>query len=173
MLFRSINSIKPKIHKNVKISIKNFADSALTIYQIAKYFAVEKKRRWLDCFELDNNFYNAADTGYMLFYGDAGKFKSAYEEIVKGYNALRNYLTQKPYSTDKWVLNFDIQTLADGWDKNKEKENGAIILRKDGHYYLGIMHYDHKDIFTEKYKKESKGKGYEKMEYKYFPEASK
>jgi len=156
-----------------KIAIKNFAVSALAIYQMAKYFAVEKKRRWLDYFELDAQFYNAADKGYMLFYSDTEEFKSAYDEIVKGYNALRNYLTKKPYSTDKWVLNFDIQTLADGWDKNKEKENGAIILRKDDRYYLGIMHYDHKDIFTEKYKKESKGKGYEKMEYKYFPEASK
>jgi len=123
-----------KVDQNAKIIIKEIADSVLTIYQMAKYFAVEKKRRWLDYFELDAQFYNAADKGYMLFYSDTEEFKSAYDEIVKGYNALRNYLTKKPYSTDKWVLNFDIQTLADGWDKNKEKENGTIILRKDGRY---------------------------------------
>jgi len=162
-----INADKTKIDdKDTKISIKNFADSALVVYQIAKYFAVEKKRRWLDYFELDDRFYNAIDTGFMSFYGDTKNCKSAYEEIVQGYNALRNYLTKKPYSTDKWVLNFDIQTLADGWDKNKEKENGAVIFRKDGRYYLGIMHREHKNIFTEKYKKEFVGSDYEKMVYR-------
>lgn len=168
-----LNSTEPKIDKNAKIAIKNFADSALAIYQMAKYFAVEKKRRWLDYFELDDHFYNAADSGYMLFYGDVGNLKSAYEEIVKGYNALRNYLTKKPYSTDKWLLNFDIQTLADGWDKNKEKENGAVIFRKDGRYYLGIMHRDHKNIFTEKYQKEFMGGDYQKMVYRQIADASK
>lgn len=161
-----IKSVNPKIDRDTKIAIKNFADSALAIYQMAKYFAVEKKRRWLDNFELDDRFYNAVDTGYMLFYGDTGELKTAYEEIVKGYNALRNYLTKKPYSTDKWVLNFDIHTLADGWDKNKEKENGAVILRKDARYYLGIMHHEHKDIFTQKNHSVFAGQEFEKMEYR-------
>jgi hypothetical protein len=171
-IVREIINSDSSIEKNEKVAIKNFADSVLSIYQIAKYFAVEKKRRWLDYFELDDRFYNAAGIGYMLFYGDVDEFKSAYEEIVKGYNALRNYLTKKPYSEDKWVLNFDIQTFADGWDKNKEKENGVVIFRKDGRYYLGVMDKENMKLFTgEEYKKFA-NKGYEKMEYKYFPNPS-
>ena len=38
----------------------------------------------------------------------------------------------------KIKLNFDCPTLANGWDENKESSNDAIILRKDGKYYLGV-----------------------------------
>lgn len=155
-----INLGKSITEAGVRADIKDFADTALTIYQIAKYFAVEKKRRWLDNFDLDDRFYKTTDSGYLTFYEDA------YSEIVQGYNRLRNYLTKKPYSTDKWVLNFDIQTLADGWDKNKEKDNGAVIMRKDGRYYLGIMHRDNRNLFLEKNKHDYTGDGFEKMEYK-------
>ena len=166
---------KPEsINTDVKIAIKRYADTALVIYQIAKYFAVEKKRGWLENYELSDLFYSETNRGYLtMFYEATDSHADAYTEIVKGYNALRNYLTRKPYSTDKWLLNFDIQTLADGWDKNKEKANGAIILRKEEQYYLGIMHRDHMDLFTEKYAPMYSGVGFEKMEYKYFPEASK
>jgi hypothetical protein len=145
----------------IKIAIKKYADSALTIYQMAKYFAVEKKRGWLDYFELSDLFYKDTERGYKVkFYDDA------YTEIVQEYNALRNYLTKKPYNIDKWVLNFDIQTLADGWDKNKEKDNGTVILRKDNRYYLGIMHKEHIGLFAQKHAREYAGTGFEKMEYR-------
>lgn len=161
-----LNSSNQKIDRNAKILVKNFADSALTVYQIAKYFAVEKKRRWLDSFDLDDRFYNAVDIGYLNFYGDTAEFKSAYEEIVQGYNILRNYITKKPYSTDKWLLNFDIQALAEGWDKNLEDVRGTVIFRKNGRYYLGIMHREHRDLFSEKFKQEFLNGDFEKIEYK-------
>ncbi len=167
-----LGSLDFKIDKDAKIAIKNFVDSTLAIYQLAKYFAVEKRRQWLDNFDLDDRFYNDTDVGYMTFYGDAMGLKSAYEEIVQGYNALRNYLTRKPYSTDKWILNFNIPTLADGFDRNKEKENGVVVLRKNGQYYLGVMDSDHMNLFAEEKQKELEGDGYEKMNYKYFPNPS-
>jgi len=154
-----LDSGKPVFDQGARADVKDFADSVLTIYQIAKYFAIEKKRRWLN-FELDDRFYKVVDSGYLSFYEDA------YSEIVQGYNQLRNYLTKKSYSTDKWVLNFDIQTLANGWDKNKEKGNGAVIFRKDGRYYLGIMKRDNRDLFLEKNRNNYCGYGFEKMEYK-------
>ena len=160
------------IDSKAKINIKNFADATLSIYQMAKYFAVEKRRQWLDQYDLDERFYKSTDIGYYTnFYLDA------FEQLVRPYNLFRNYLTKKPYSTGKWLLSFENKTLADGWDKNKETANGAIILRKDGRYYLGIMKEGCKGLFTDKYKKEIatdvQSGAYEKMVYKQVADASK
>src|SRR3989338_3218987 len=161
----------PVIDLEEKIAIKNFTDATLLIYQIAKYFAVEKRRGWLDNYDLDDRFYKSSDIGYLNFYRDA------FEQIVRPYNLFRNYLTKKPYNTNKWVLSFENPTLADGWDKNKEKTNAAVILRKDGRYYLGIIKEDCKSLFADRYSKEmSEGiesGSFQKMAYKFFPEASK
>ncbi len=157
-----------------KSVIKNYFDSSLHIYQIIKYFAPEKKRQWLEALELDDNFYNDANTGLKsVFYDENAMSKSAYDLIVREYNLVRNYLTQKPYSTDKWLLKFDTQTLAKGWDRNKEKDNASIILRKDGRYYLGIMHPNSKDLFLPKNQKEYAGIGFEKMAYAQMASPSK
>lgn len=155
------------IDKEAKASIKSMADSALTTYQIAKYFSLEKQRRWLEGYDLDDRFYKETGTGYLFFY------EGAYETIVKGYNQLRNYLTRKPYSDFKWLLNFDNQTLAAGWDKNKEKDNATVVFREGDRYFLGIMHHNHTGLFLENSAQQYAGSGYEKMEYKFFPEASK
>lgn len=153
-----------------KIIIKNFADNMLWIYQMAKYFAVEKKRSWNDEYELDD-FYTNPDYGYKKFY------ENAYEEIVRVYNDLRNYLTKKPYSEEKWKLNFENPTLANGWDKNKESDNFAVILMKDGKYYLGLMKKGNNKIFDEKnsvlMKKSLQNGSYKKMVYKLFSDPKK
>jgi hypothetical protein len=156
--------------KQSKVLIKEFADSVLHIYQMAKYFAIEKKRKWLDDYDLDD-FYTNPDFGYQLFY------ENAYEDIVQIYNKLRNYLTKKPYDEKKWKLNFKNPTLANGWDKNKESDNFAILLRKEGSYYLGLMRKGHNKIFSDKdienFKQNTQSEKYEKMEYKYFPDQAK
>lgn len=160
------NDVTPEM----KVVIKDFADSVLTIYQLAKYFAVEKKKAWLSEYDLDV-FYTHPDWGYLCFYGDA------YEEIVKVYNDLRNYLTKKLYSEEKWKLNFENPTLANGWDKNKEADNSAVMLRKDGKYYLGVMGRGHNQLFSDKYQGEALARtgeeSYEKMVYKFFPDQAK
>lgn len=158
------------INPESKVVIKNFADNVLWIYQMAKYFAVEKKRGWVEEYELDD-FYTNPKNGYLEFY------KNAYEEIVKVYNDMRNYLTKKPYSAEKWKLNFENPTLANGWDKNKESDNSAVILRKNGKYYLGLMKKGNNKIFDDKNRnkfseKIESGK-YEKVVYKYFPDQAK
>lgn len=160
------------INQESKVIIKNFADEALHIYQMGKYFAIEKKRAWNpEILEL-GDFYGNPETGYLKFYDNA------YDDIVKNYNHLRNYLTKKPWDdNEKWKLNFDNPTLAAGYDKNKESQNSTVILRKDGRYYLGLMKKGCNKVFDDKNKLAaqegvSNGK-YEKMVYKYFPEASK
>lgn len=152
-----------------KIIIKNFADNVLLIYQMAKYFAVEKKRAWVEEYDL-GDFYTNPENGYLEFY------KNAYENIVQVYNDLRNYLTKKPYSVEKWKLNFENPTLANGWDKNKESDNSAVILRKGGRYYLGLMRKGNNKIFDDrnknKFTENIKNGKYEKMVYKYAKDIS-
>jgi hypothetical protein len=158
------------VNQESKIVIKNFADSVLSIYQMGKYFAIEKKRAWVEEYDLDV-FYTDPQIGYLKFY------ENAYEDIVQTYNHLRNYLTKKPYSEDKWKLNFENSTLAGGWDKNKESDNSVVILRKEGTYYLGLMKKGHNKIFDDRYEADYSqnlelGK-YEKMVYKFFPDQAK
>ncbi len=153
------------INADSKVVIKDFADETLRIYQMAKYFALEKKRAWDTEYDdsLDT-FYTDPDSGYLKFY------ENAYEEIVQPYNKIRNYLTKKPYSEEKWKLNFDNPTLAAGWDKNKETDNTAVILRKEGRYYLGIMKKGSNQLFSdrnqEQFKRDEEHGYYQKLVYK-------
>jgi hypothetical protein len=153
------------IDQNFKENVKNCLDTVKALYQMAKYFAVEKDRAWLDNYELCDVFYKETKNGFLRFY------ENAYAELVQGYDDVRNYLTKKPYSEEKWKLNFENATLADGWDKNKEKDNTAVILRKDGKYFLGVMAKGYNAIFDDSCKQKmthdiQNGK-YQKLVYKF------
>lgn len=154
------NGEKGEAQKEV---IKNYSDSALTIYQIMKYFSLEKKRQWNpDNLNEDADFYNP----YTQYYQN--------DNTWKYYNELRNYLTKKPFFNEKIKLNFDNSTLLNGWDKNKEIANYCVILRKNRIYYLGIMKPQNNKIFSEKYLiKNKSGDNYEKMVYKFLPDPKK
>lgn len=88
------------------------------------------------------------------------------------YNKVRNWLTRKPYSTEKIKLNFENAQLLGGWDLNKEVDCTSVLLCKEGKYYLAIMDkkYNHAldiDRFP------SDGVCYEKVDYKLLPGANK
>lgn len=106
------------------------------------------------------------------FYGDLAVLWEELDQITPLYNKVRNRMTRKPYSTEKFKLNFENSTLLDGWDLNKERDNTCVILRKDGLYYLGIMNKSHNKIFV-KAPQTSGEEAYEKMEYKLLPGANK
>lgn len=59
--------------------------------------------------------------------------------ITPLYNKVRNWLTRKPYSTEKIKLNFSNAQLLHSWDRNQEPASTSILLRKDNIYYLAIM----------------------------------
>lgn len=106
------------------------------------------------------------------FYGEFNYIWETIDAIVLLYNKVRNYLTQKPYSTKKIKLNFGNAQLLNGWDKNKEKDYLSIMLRKDGNYYLAIMDKKHNKSFDLSVLPTSDN-CYEKMEYKLLPGANK
>ncbi|MBR4119212.1 MAG: type V CRISPR-associated protein Cas12a/Cpf1 [Bacteroidales bacterium] len=101
------------------------------------------------------------------FYGEFTALWMELDKITPLYNKVRNYITQKPYSTEKIKLNFKNSSLMKGWDLNKEEDNTTIILRKDGLYYLAIMDKKHNKVFNVK-NTPNTGECFEKLEYKYF-----
>ncbi len=159
-----------KITPEFKKDVKEFADDFLGMYQFFKYFSVEKKNHWnIGKLDLNEEFYNHSDFGYYEKY-----FQDSYETIVQPYNLIRNFLTKKPWeSVQKWKLNFELPTLSDGWDKNKESANASIILRKDGKYFLALMKKGCTHLFEDKNREKFAGNGYEKMVYKLLPGANK
>lgn len=100
--------------------------------------------------------------------------------VIGLYNQIRNFVTQKPSEESKIKLMFNKPTLADGWDKNQEDADRAVILRtgseKNEKYYLGIINPKCKiksaDIFKNSVA-DSNEACYQKMEYKLLPGPSK
>lgn len=100
---------------------------------------------------------------------------SAHEELLVElkqvdslYNMTRNYLTKKPFSTEKVKLNFNKPTLLNGWDKNKETANLGVLLLKDGKYYLGIMNTSANKAFVNPPVAKTE-KVFKKVDYKLLP----
>jgi len=139
--------------KEAATPIKNFLDEVQNLYHYMKvvdYRGEEQK---------DSDFYSGLDEILQIL-----------SEIIPLYNKVRNFVTKKPNDVKKVKLNFDCPTLANGWDLNKESSNDAIILRKNGNYYLGI--YNPKD--KPKFETCTNGEEcYEKMIYKLLPGPNK
>ncbi len=106
------------------------------------------------------------------FNGELSKYWEQIDKLTPLYNMVRNYMTRKPYSTEKIKVNFDNSTLLAGWDANKEEANTSLIFRKGTNFYLGIMDMAHNKIFR-KLKPSNEATGFEKMTYKLLPGASK
>lgn len=106
------------------------------------------------------------------FSGEFSMLWTTLDQITPLYNKVRNYMTRKPYSTEKMKLNFENSTLLDGWDVNKESDNTSVILRKDGLYYLAIMDKKNTKVFKKDFEN-GDDSCYEKMEYKLLPGANK
>jgi CRISPR-associated protein Cpf1 len=132
-------------------NIKLFLDSVMELLHFVKPLSLNKD----SALEKDNSFY--------------GQFEVLFEQLdmlTPLYNKVRNYATQKAYSTEKIKLNFDNSTLLKGWDINKETDNTSVILRKDDQYYIAIMPQDYKKAFQSIPKAIDGESTFEKMDYK-------
>lgn len=150
-----INLIEDEKKSN---EIKEVLDKCLNIYHWLKTFMIEDG---LDC---DVNFYSEVNDIY-----------DELSDIVSLYNKVRNYVTQKPFNTEKIKLNFKSPTLANGWSQSKEFDNNAIILLRDNKYYLAI--FNTKDKPDKKIIEGNVNCGsntdYKKMVYNLLPGANK
>lgn len=89
--------------------------------------------------DLDFGFYETIFNPMMAFA----------EHLGKVYNMTRNYLTKKPYSTDKLQLYFGSPTLLGGWDRNKEDSNRGILLQSGKDKFLAILDEKAKTLFKD------------------------
>lgn len=156
-LLTSSYTAEKKLAKNNEAIelIKNFLDNIKSFERLANMLSGTGKEETKD---------NA-------FYGKFLPELEALKSVDNLYNKVRNYLTKKPYSTDKIKLNFENPQLLGGWDVNKESDYRTVLLRKDGKYYLAIM--DKSDSKILKNAPISHSDNYEKMIYKQIPNASK
>ena len=171
-IFTNIDNQYKKINNLLNTSYpkdKNLAQQKRDVENIKAFLDSIKELQWFikpllgkgDESDKDNDFY--------------GEFMPIWDmlndNLTPLYNKVRNYMTRKPYSTEKFKLNFENSTLLDGWDVNKESDNTGVIFRKDGLYYLGIMNKKHNKILKEEF--DVDGEFYEKVEYKLLPGANK
>lgn len=84
----------------------------------------------------------------MDFYINLTEIYSDLEQFTKPYNVIRNYLTKKPYKTDKIKINFNKPTFLKGWDINKIEDNFNVFFEKDGLFYLGFLLPHAKKLFS-------------------------
>lgn len=154
-------------------TIKLALDTFNNVYRMYSYFELRYKNEPVTTLDADSVFYELfADTGDTdsLFDTEKNKRYSHY------YDLIRNYLTQKPYSLDKWKLNFDCSQLLTGWDVNKEPEKHGAIFRQGSSYYLAIISNQNSKAL-DKAKNPAlfvaDGDGWQKMEYKLLPGANK
>ena len=140
--------------KEAATPIKNYLDEVQNLYHFLKLVDYRGEE------EKDSEFYSKL-TEILNLLG----------EIIPLYNKVRNFVTKKPGEVKKIKLNFDCPTLANGWDENKESSNDAIILRKDGKYYLGIFNPKDKPKFQNEECIDENC--YEKMVYKLLPGPNK
>lgn len=108
----------------------------------------------------------------LVVYGEQDRVLSEIKRVDALYNMTRNYLTRKPFSTEKVKINFNRPTLLDGWDRNKEEANLGILFTKGGCFYLGIMNTDSNKVFRDIPSAKS-GNRYKKINYKLLPGPNK
>ena len=108
----------------------------------------------------------------LSVYAELDNVFSAIRQVDSLYNMARNYLTKKPFSTEKFKLNFERATLLNGWDKNKETDNLGVLFIKEGRYYLGIMNTKANKSFVNPPEAKT-GNVYHKVNYKLLPGPNK
>lgn len=146
-----------KLQNNISavVAIKDYLDSVKMLERHIKLLAGTG-------LEIRNDF----------FYGEYASTLEHIAEVDGLYNLTRNYLSKKPFSTEKMKLNFNNPQLLGGWDVNKEKDCYGVILLKGGNYYLGIMDKSANKSFVD-VKSCDDSDGYKKANIKLLPGPNK
>jgi CRISPR-associated protein Cpf1 len=156
-IIKNLNNNSLRTSDKAKEKIQSFLDLGITIYKALELFKGNG-----DELDRDLKFYSTLDTEMNIL-----------EDILYSvYNKSRNYLTKKPYSLEKFKLNFDTTTLLNGWAKSKEKDNLGVLLQKDDNYYLAILNTKYKKVFDQ-VTELKQGAVYKKMTYNLLPGPNK
>lgn len=156
-ILENVDQYEDELKQDQKLidNLKFFLDSILELLHFIKPLHLKSD----SITEKDTAFYDVFENYY-----------EALSLLTPLYNMVRNYVTQKPYSTEKIKLNFENAQLLNGWDANKEADYLTTILKKNGNYFLAIMDKKHNKAFQ----KFPEGKdNYEKMVYKLLPGVNK
>lgn len=137
--------------------IKDLLDSVKALEHTLHYLTGTGKEEDKDC----------------LFYGDFLPIVEVFDKFNPLYDKVRNYMTQKLYSTDKIKLNFENSNLLGGWDQNKEAECSAVIFTKGNDFYLGVMKKNFTHSFEEIPEAKNGEEVFQKMVYKLLPGPNK
>lgn len=73
-----------------------------------------------------------------VFYGEFIPLLDCIRLIDPAYDLIRNYVTKKPFSKDKYKLYFDQGDFMSGWDAGGNGGKRCGFLLKDGKYYLMV-----------------------------------
>ena len=108
-----------------------------------------------------------------IFYGELGGVWEYLNEFTYLYNKIRNYLTKKPYSTDKFKLTFDCSDFMSGWGKDYGTKKAHLFCYMDN-YYLGIVNEklsndDIESLYSENGDAVHYDYNFQKMDNKNFP----
>ncbi len=99
------------------------------------------------------------------FYGELDEIYKTLSQITPLYNKVRNYVTKKPYSTEKVKLNFGNPEFLGGWPIKREIATSGLIFRDDDFYYLGVIAKGQGKCFKEYLVPEDNLDVFYKMEY--------
>lgn len=158
LMWRILFESSEEREKYRKKVIKDYADNLKNLEKFFNVYFLVRKKSWKT---LDPYFYNHIETDFLWEW-----------KINKDYNSLRNYLTKKPFEENKIKLNFENPILAWWWDKNEEDKKSCVIFRKNWKYFLWVMKKWSTNLFKN-YKFDWQNDFFEKMDYKFFPDASK
>ncbi|MBR6223972.1 MAG: type V CRISPR-associated protein Cas12a/Cpf1 [Lachnospiraceae bacterium] len=136
--------------------IKTYLDSLKELQSLIKQLVIKS---------------NVGDIDFA-FYAEIDRISEELFKLNTLYNKVRNYVTQKPYSTEKIKLNFNKATLLNGWDISKERDNLGVLLSKNEIHYLGIISTSDTSAMKNLPKAKTNDV-YKKMNYKLLPSPSK
>ncbi|MBM3258062.1 MAG: hypothetical protein FJZ05_02535, partial [Candidatus Nealsonbacteria bacterium] len=129
---KSADMLKITDYKNEDniLKIKEWLDTAQSLIWLVKYFQVKEGK-------VKGNPINPELSNMLtsLLYSDDAQW-------FNWYDAVRNYLTKKPQEDakkNKLKLNFENPILLGGWSDGEESSKGAVLLKNNNKYYVGIL----------------------------------
>ena len=116
------NYLETSNKEDNKEVVKTFADSVLDIHRLIGIFRIPPQKVGA----IDSEFYNTLNEVCDNF------------KFARKYDVARNFVTKKPFSTDKIPVSLENGHLLGGFDIGKLREHGGLLLESSNNYYLAI-----------------------------------